>query len=176
MNPPVPSDFSIRARLRRVIIWLGWIGVILFVANIVTDNWTFETVSHDLLRAFDLVMFGLFALWPISVWLQFKSRLGDTLRAIVAGLLVLLIIPWGLLCALFMVTEDDAPWEDQLVQYESALPPVCIVQQSWNGFATIDTKYRVVKITPLFGFWQRVEPADPVRYPEVHYRPLGVPD
>ncbi|WP_170061920.1 hypothetical protein [Hymenobacter chitinivorans] len=69
-----------------------------------------------------------------------------------------------------MIVEDSAVWEDELVHYEAANPPVCIVQQYRDGLATTSTQYRVVKITPLWGPWQHVEPADPARFPEEHYR------
>ncbi|UOQ72098.1 hypothetical protein [Hymenobacter cellulosilyticus] len=158
-------------RFRQLIIGLGWLGFGLFVANEIANGEPFETTNHTLLRTFDVAKNILFALWPLGVWLQVKSRLGDFWRFLTGVFLLLLVIPIGLYCSLLIVLEDTAVWQDELVHYESVNPPVRIVQQHYySGFATSDMQYRVVKITPLWGPWQHVEPADSARFPEEHYR------
>jgi hypothetical protein len=170
MNPSASAQIPASTRLRPLLIGLGWLGLVLLAVDWLVDDWQFETTNTLLLRAFDLVTGCWVALWPIAVWLQLKSRLGETGRVIAGGFLILLLIPWWIFCFLFVVFADSAAWEEQIVQYESINPPVRIVQQYRNVFVTSPVQYRVVKITPLWGPWQHVEPADLARFPEVHYR------
>ncbi|MCB2407469.1 hypothetical protein [Hymenobacter lucidus] len=170
MNPSTSTQPTASARFRLLLIGLGWLGLVLFAVDWLVDGWKFETTSYALLRVFDLIKNVLFALWPVAVWLQLSARISDAWRFWAGILLVLVTIPCWLSCGFLLVFEDSAVWEDEKVQYESADPPVRIVQQYRDTFPTNPTQYRVVKITPLWGPWQHVEPADSARFPEEHYR------
>ncbi|MCB2378142.1 hypothetical protein LGH70_11145 [Hymenobacter sp. BT635] len=170
MDSSASGKLPASAWFRPLLIGLGWLGFGLFVVNTVVDDWQFETISHSLLRTFDTAKNCLFALWPVAVWVQFETRLKEGWRFYAGILLLLTTIPLWLSCAFLLVFEDDGGWQEEMVQYESVNPPVRIVQQRRNVFPTIDTQYRVVKITPLWGPWQHVEPADTARFPVEHYR------
>lgn len=170
MHPPAAPVPSAPARLRPLVIGMGWLGLALFTVNGLLYDWPFETTNQALLRTFDVVKNCFFALWPLSIWLHLEPRLTGTLQSIINLGLCLVIFPWWLYCGFLVMEEDSAVWQDEQVQYESDNPPVRIVQQYRDVFTTTSTQYRVVKITPLWGPWQHVEPVDPARFPEEHYR------
>jgi hypothetical protein len=160
-----PSASAWSTRLHQALVLLGWLGLALFIADELVDDWAFETTSRGLLRTFDIVKSGLFALWPVSLWLQAEHRLTGTMQDVANLGLCLLLFPWWAYCGFMIMMEDQAPWQDEAVFYTSTNPPVRVVRQYKSIFVTTSISYRVVKLTPLGPWWQHVEPADPTHFP-----------
>ncbi|TGE22961.1 hypothetical protein [Hymenobacter metallicola] len=160
-----PFSASLPTQIRRLLIGLSWLGLLLSGVDLLAAEWAYETTNHDLLRVFDIVKNGFLALCPIGMWLQFGPRLSAKWRSLADLALCLVLFPWWLYCGLLLLNEDQSPWQDERVLATTSAPQTRIVRQYQDTFVTSNTRYRVVRLTPLGWWWQRVEPVDTSEFP-----------
>ncbi|WP_167291169.1 hypothetical protein [Hymenobacter busanensis] len=130
----------------------------------------FETTCTYLVRGFDLVRNILFGVvGPFAVWLHVALREENKHESPARGILLLLTLAWLLVLLIVLPLsfffEDAVPWQTKRVLYRSEEnPSIRITEQTYNLFVTTSTTYRVVKLTPVLGLWQLVQPVDTARF------------
>ncbi|MCC3157273.1 hypothetical protein LJ737_08485 [Hymenobacter sp. 15J16-1T3B] len=159
-----PPTGAAPTRLRRWIIGLGWLGLGLWLADELSEQVPFETTDYALLKAFNLTRDVLLYLWPAALWLQFSRLLPPWLELGAFGFAVLGTLVWVVL-TLGRLLGEDAPWSDERVLYERPDDPRArVAVQASGNYSTAPLRYRVVRLTPVPGPWQRVEPVDTARF------------
>jgi hypothetical protein len=161
----VATSFLTRPSVRRSLIGLGWLGFGLVLIGWLTPNSAVEITEPSLAAAFLYGRLLLGGLWPVVVVRQsFALLRKNQFGGVLAGLSVLLAVAWlvGLLLTFILRGPE---WQDERMLYTARNESAArVVVQYRDIFATTSIDYRVVKLTPWLGAWQRVEPVDTLHF------------